>query len=177
MRLPWTGRGGAAAFYLANTPAARYSITVQHAFADVHDAAPAPSLSVRPHEVVLIVITLPALLGAAWVGVLHHNVGRGLQAVRWASNRAEPAAPGRPVFVVGSLAGGVLWVSFALMAGVEHRMELLTSVTMWLVVLLPELAWIGGWIVLLPLLPLRREGIPGGYDEVDAGAARQHAFR
>lgn len=123
----------------------------------------------------LIVITLPALLGATWAGVLHHNAGRGLQAARWAFDPKE-TPPGRPVFLFGSLAGGILWVAFAFMSGPGHRLELLTSTSMWIVVLLPDLVWMGAWVVVLPLLPLRRAGAPGGYHQLDAGAARQHAY-
>ena len=125
---------------------------MQHAF-DQPAARIVPATSLSGGERLLIVLCIPPILLAAWAGSIHHNWERGLSAVRWAAG-GDKAPP--PLLMAGSASGLILVLGVTLTGGLQTTAATLCSPWIWILVLLPEIAWLVPLSLALVVLPLRR---------------------
>jgi hypothetical protein len=105
-------------------------------------------------DFLLVILCLPPVLLALWAGSIHHNGQRGVAAVRYSTGFGDPAE--RPLFMVGSIAGLVLVGLITLTGGPAVAAEALGQRWIWVIILLPDLAWLAPLGLACVLLPLRR---------------------
>ena len=105
-------------------------------------------------ERVLLVLCAPPVLLAVWVGTIHHNWHSGLCAIRYSVGGGPTEQ--RPLVLAGSVAGLILVLGVALTGGAATVSEAMGQRWVWVLVLLPEVAWSGPLAVAWGLLPLRR---------------------
>lgn len=133
---------------------------MRHAFDHPFDHAQAQPGDVQPPQwtcggLLLLVLCFPPVLLAVWLGSMQHNWQCGTAAVRY-SLAAGPLA-GRPLFVLGSASGVVLVLLVALTGGAATAVEVFSQPTIWIILLLPEMAWAGPLMFAWMLRPLRTQ--------------------
>lgn len=145
--------------------------SVQHAFAkpnscfalsgnpDNQRLVPHQQLFRNRGDVALIVLCLPPVLLATWLCSIQHNWQRGSAAVKSAAGLGPPARP--PLFLAGTAAGLVIVVIVTATGGIDVMRAAFAQPVLWIVICLPELAWVGPLAIALILLLLphaRRTG-------------------
>lgn len=136
---------------------------MQHAFDQLSidtsagNRAPAtgcPALTRR--DAVLLITALPPVLLVVWLCAIQHNFQRGASAVRHAAGLGPPE--GLPLFVAGSAAGFVLVFGVTIIGGTATAAGVLAQPMIWVLILLPEIAWAAPIALTILLLPLRDWG-------------------
>lgn len=131
---------------------------MRHAFDHSFDHASAQGCNAQTPQwtrggLLLLVLCFPPVLLAVWLGSVQHNWQCGTAAVRY-SLAAGPRA-GRPLFVLGSASGVVLVLLVVLTGGAGTAVEAFSEPEIWIILLLPEMAWAGPLMVAWMLRPLR----------------------
>ena len=110
-----------------------------------------PTLTRR--DAVLLITALPPVLLVVWLCSIQHNFQRGASAVRHAAGLGP--AEGLPLFVAGSAAGFVLVLGVTIIGGTATAAGVLSQPLVWVLILLPEIAWGAPMVLTAVLLPIR----------------------